>query len=114
MDFIGIPLTGLEPVLSALRGRRVNQLHYSGIVERASSIGNLILLIDEGVVYTDGRPHATTEISPDILLRKVEIEQIRFALSRTEVVDIRLSFRAGLNPVSICMTSPSWLEQYLR
>ena len=26
-----VPLTGLEPVLSALRGRRVNHLHYSGI-----------------------------------------------------------------------------------
>jgi hypothetical protein len=25
-----VPLTGLEPVLSALRGRRVNHLHYSG------------------------------------------------------------------------------------
>ena len=26
-----VPLTGLEPVVSALRGRRVNHLHYSGI-----------------------------------------------------------------------------------
>lgn len=25
-----VPLTGLEPVVSALRGRRVNHLHYSG------------------------------------------------------------------------------------
>jgi hypothetical protein len=30
-----IPLTGLEPVLSALRGRRVNQLHYSGKLSKA-------------------------------------------------------------------------------
>ena len=28
--FFRIPLTGLEPVLSALRGRRVNHLHHSG------------------------------------------------------------------------------------
>ena len=27
---VRIPLTGLEPVVSALRGRRVNHLHYSG------------------------------------------------------------------------------------
>jgi hypothetical protein len=27
---IKVPLTGLEPVVSALRGRRVNHLHYSG------------------------------------------------------------------------------------
>lgn len=27
---IKVPLTGLEPVLSALRGRRVNHLHHSG------------------------------------------------------------------------------------
>lgn len=25
-----VPLTGLEPVVSALRGRRVNHLHHSG------------------------------------------------------------------------------------
>ena len=29
-----VPLTGLEPVVSALRGRRVNHLHYSGILNR--------------------------------------------------------------------------------
>ena len=27
---VKVPLTGLEPVLSALRGRRVNHLHHSG------------------------------------------------------------------------------------
>ena len=30
-----VPLTGLEPVVSALRGRRVNHLHYSGKEQRS-------------------------------------------------------------------------------
>jgi hypothetical protein len=33
-----VPLTGLEPVVSALRGRRVNHLHYSG--KRSSSFNS--------------------------------------------------------------------------
>src|SRR6185503_21297604 len=33
-----VPLTGLEPVVSALRGRRVNHLHYSGRIQCSKQV----------------------------------------------------------------------------
>ena len=50
---VRIPLTGLEPVVSALRGRRVNHLHYSGKYQRSSfSIHSLFHRRNESLAYS--------------------------------------------------------------
>ena len=51
-----IPLTGLEPVVSALRGRRVNHLHHSGNSTHIDHFNNELnihtVLIDRNVART--------------------------------------------------------------
>ena len=60
-----VPLTGLEPVLSALRGRRVNHLHHSGkLVALNGRFALSILLTDSLNVRLSDVPLSLAIVSP--------------------------------------------------
>src|ERR1043165_8929272 len=60
-----VPLTGLEPVLSALRGRRVNHLHHSGkLVALNGRFALLLLLTDSLNVRLSNVPLSLAIVSP--------------------------------------------------
>ena len=51
-SYVRVPLTGLEPVVSALRGRRVNHLHYSGKNKLRASVYTAYFIV---ATERDGR-----------------------------------------------------------